>query len=868
MQQDLVIHNIFSQVAGKFPRQVIFQEQQGSLRKRFTYNEVENIAIRIAEFLVELGYKKGTAAVIILENSPQWGMIYLGIMYAGLTCVAVDCEATADDLINIFRDCRPVVIFTSAQIYREKIINTGLKAKRVIVDSRDFENIKAGQAGKILLPLVLPSDIASLIYTSGTTAKPKGVVLTQCNFCSNFRSIEQLNISSAKDNFISILPLHHTYAFMVTLLVPVLTGARITYAEGFKADELAGIIKQANVSILTGVPQLFSLIHRAVFEKIKNIPFCLRPFINPILRKKIRAKFGKDLRMLISGGARLEPKIGQDLSGLGFKVIEGYGLTETSPVVCFNPPQHPKFGSVGKPIPGVEIKIFRPDDNRIGEVFIKGANVMPGYFKQPELTALVKSEDGWFNSQDLGYIDEQGYLFLTGRKKDVIVLGSGKNIYPAELEEYYSQSPYIREVCVLEKINQQFGQEVKLLFAVVVPDFGYFRKKREVNIREKIRWELENLSSRLPVYKRIMGFEVDKQELPRTRLKKIKRHEIYQRFLGYDSVEKIVKPLPAAGDEVILQSEIAQKIIQYLSRQLNKSVNLGSLLELDLGIDSLGRVELGSGLESYLSLKIPQQLIDSVLTVRELIVSVEQIKAASTERLINPLQKTWGQILDSAVPVEVLNKIRINYGVLDMLLTGVFKCIFRCWFRLFFSLKISGREHIPSRGAYIFCPNHASYLDGFILFSSIPYRCAINLFFIGHAKIFEHPLIRWAIKIARLISIDPLTHLTESLQASRFVLERNKVICIFPEGARSIDANPQAFKKGVGILAKELNIPLIPVYIKGSDSAWPRTQSFPRSHPLHIIFGKPVLWQELGSDYEEIAAGLRKQVLKLKQHNG
>jgi long-chain acyl-CoA synthetase len=521
---------------------------------------------------------------------------------------------------------------------------------------------------------------------------------------------------------------------------------------------------------------------------------------------------------------------------------------------------------VGKPIPGVELRIRNPDESGVGEVLIKGPNVMQGYFRQPDLTAQVKSEDNWFNSQDLGYLDKQGYLFLTGRKKDVIVLSSGKNIYPEELEEYYMQSPYIKEICVFQKTQQQFGQEIGVLFAVIVPDFQYFLKTRGINIRGKIRWELENLSAKLPTYKRVMGFVISKEELPRTRLKKIKRYEVSAKYLGQIPQEEAEKPPIAPQDKDILDSEMAQKIIKYLSQQLNKRVDLDSHLEIDLGIDSLSRVELGLGLESLLLIRLPQELINSVLTVKELIINFQQLKHRAKET--RPTQagggeKTWEEILGSTPPQEVLRKIKLSFGFFDWVLNCIFNNLLKFVFRLLWGLEIRGREFIPSQGPFVFCPNHASYLDGFVLFASVPLSCAINLFFIGHAAIFEHPLVRWAIKIARLISIDPITHLTQALQASGFVLKGKKMICIFPEGSRSIDSNVQEFKKGVGILAKELNIPLIPVYIKGSHFAWPRTKRFPQIHRLRIIFGKPVYWQDLGSDYASITKGLRQAVLEL-----
>ena len=341
VQEDLVIHKLFNRVSARFADQVALQVREDSGWRRYNYKQVEILAKRVAIFLIEQGYHKGDCAVLILENSPEWGIIYLGIMFAGLTCVAIDSELSIDELDNIFQDCRPVVCFSTDDIFKEKInfvatqrsgavkerstdgVGSCGSPKAVVVDSEEFEKIKAQKSQQIPWPEVSGSDIASLIYTSGTTARPKGVTLSHANFCANFRSIEKLKICSSKDNFLSILPLYHTYAFMVTFLVPLLTGAKITYARSFKPEDLTALIKEAKITILVGVPQLFSLIHKAIFEKIKKIPFFFRPMIMPQVRKEVRSRFGRDLRFLVSGGARLEAQIGRDLSRFGFKIIEG-----------------------------------------------------------------------------------------------------------------------------------------------------------------------------------------------------------------------------------------------------------------------------------------------------------------------------------------------------------------------------------------------------------------------------------------------------------------------------------------------------------------------------------------------------------------
>ncbi len=888
MKQSCLIHTTFSQIAAALPEKIALQVVGDSYWKkctsgqveppdnltRFTYKEVEDKAKQIASFLIRQGYQKGACSALILDNSPEWSMIYLGLMYAGLICVAVDSESGLVDLEHIFCDCQPVICFTSSNIFKNKITdvnypmsvfagtnnaNMSQKMQVVLIDEEDFND---GHVQDLSWPQIQARDVASLIYTSGTTAKPKGVALSHSNFCANFRGINDLNLCFPDDNFLSILPLHHTYAFMVTLLVPLFSGAKITYAQSFKPEQLTQIIKEASVTVLTGVPQLFSLIHNRIVQKLAAIPPLIRFVSMPVIKRKIRKQFGERLRLLVSGGARLQPQVAKGLSGLGFKVIEGYGLTETSPVATLNPPHRPKFGSVGKALPNTQVKIANPDTSGVGEVMIKGDNVMLGYFKRPQLTAQVKSVDGWFNSQDLGYLDKDNYLYLTGRKKDVIVLSSGKNIYPEELEEYYNQSPYIKEICIFEKITQHLGYKTSFLFAVIVPDFEYFRQKQKVNITEHIRWELENLSAKLPAYKRVMGFTISKQELPRTRLRKVKRFEVTKAYSDWQTHSETKELRLSPEDKGILESTLAKAIIEYLSSRLGRIISLSNHLELDLGIDSLSRIELCADIEAILSMSIPQDLINRALTVKELILAIRDLNLEA--ELPKQQKKTWAQILNQMPPEDITAKIQLNPGPMGRFLTYAFSYICRFIFKVFFSLKVTGREFVPEEGPYIFCPNHASYLDGFLLFSSIRANCALKLFFIGHANIFEHFLIRWAIKIARLISIDPLTHLTQSLQAASFVLKEQKVICIFPEGVRSIDGNVQDFKKGVGILAKELDVALIPVCIEGTQLAWGRTKIFPRPYPVKITFGKPLNSQVLGNDPAAITEVLRQKVLELK----
>ncbi len=877
----LVIPELFREAVAKFPQNTALQAKKDNQWQKLTYKDLETGSLKVAEFLAGRGLHKGEFVVLMLENRPEWAVIYLGIMYAGLACVPLDAQLTNSEVSNLILDSGAKTLFCSRQIFDNKITPDIRKIlSRIIIldlkgaaggDCVSFDEIEKKSLAGIALPEQEEDAVASLIYTSGTTANPKGVLLTHKNICSNFMSISELNLFCRDDNILCILPLHHSYSFMVNLLAPLLMGAAVTFSPaGLKPQELTEVMKQTDVTLLAAVPQFFSVIYNSISSRIKKTPFFIRPFSMPFIRLRVKKGFAS-LRFMTSGGARLDPNIARGLLKLGLKITEGYGITETSPVVAFNPLRRVKLGSVGKPVPGVQVKINNPDRAGIGEILIKGPNVMKGYFKQPEATSAV-IQDGWFKSGDLGFIDKQGYVFITGREKEVIVLSSGKNIYPEELEGYFGQSPYIKEICILQKSEKKSGFNLDSLYAVVVPELDYFRQKNVVNIRAKIRWELENLSQKLPAYKHIMGFAVTNRELARTPLKKLKRYQIKEQYL------KNIRGEPAAKEAVfseedrrLLETGVAKKIIRYFSQRLKKPVSLDSHMEIDLGIDSLTQVELAIGLEELFSVKLPDEFFVQVSTVKEIILKISELIGRTGTVPVEAAPKEWGQILREQPREQVMEKIRLNPNAFDYFLVFIFKNLILFVFRLLWLLRIKGRGNLPARGPYIITPNHASFLDAFVVFCSLPFAASLNTYFIGHNYIFEYPLVKWTIKLARLLPINPNTNLVDAMQAAAYLLSKGKIVCIFPQGERSVTEQVGEFKKGVGILIKEMDVTAVPAYIRGSHQSWPRKSLVPRLCRLKIIFGRPASAQELASqnkepaldDYETIARGLREEVLKL-----
>jgi long-chain acyl-CoA synthetase len=905
MNEDPVIHKIFAQVSSRFSDRICFQVKKGSTWERWTYGQTEDLSLRIGAFLIGAGFKKGDFAAICLENRPEWAIIYLGIMAAGLTCVPLDPQLTEHEIENLINDCAAKIIFVSKDIFQAKNINkikTGLN--KIVILDLDIEKenligltqVRSTLSEGVAWPEVFSEDIASLLYTSGTTGTPKGVMLTHNNICSNFQSIDKLKLFSDNDNIMSILPLHHSYPFMVTLIAPLFCKVRITYTSSLRSDELLNLMRETGVTVLAGVPQLFYIFYTHISQEMKKIPSLARtPILGMIeilwqIRKlsginlskpalpKIHRPFGQALRFFACGGAKLNEEAARFLTKAGFTILEGYGLTETSPVVTFSPLKKQKIGSVGKVIPDVELKIDDPDSAGIGEVVIKGPNVMKGYYKRPDETSSVL-KDGWFYSGDLGSIDKEGYLYITGRKKEIIVLSSGKKIYPEEIESHYTKSPYIKEICVLGVGDA----EEERLTAVVVPDTDYCRKIGEVNINTKLRWELEGLSDGLAVYKRIKGYIIVKEELPRTRLGKIKRYEVKSKYLDELKGIKLkgaIEEIPTTDEDLRLFSSVTgRKIIEALNKhaKLERQIYPNDHLELDLGIDSLGRVELVIALEQILNSRIPDDLMAKVSTVKELIAEIEKL-GLSEEAHGGPASQIksrtlWKEILNEKPAEDITKKLCLAPNRMAILGALLFTEIIRFVFKMIWGLRISGTENIPRKGKCILCINHGSFLDGFIVVAAVPASLRKDLFFLGFRAYFELFLIKNLVRFLQVIPIDPGLHLMEAMQACAYVLRNDKMISIFPEGERTIDGNVQEFKKGIGILAKELNIALVPVCITGSYESWPRTKSLPRPCPIKVNFGRPFDFEELKKeglrlgakdDYEAVALSIREEVIKLK----
>jgi long-chain acyl-CoA synthetase len=503
--------------------------------------------IKLKNHLLGLGLKRGDKFAVVGENSPTWAISYLAIVRAGLVCVPIDRLLSDAEMLHILRNSESKgVICSDSYLDKIEVVKTELSNLEFVVPMSSIKKMK--KKDEVSVGEIDPNSLAVLIFTSGTTGTSKAVMLSHHNIISNLESIDQTIKVNENDTMVSIIPMHHTFEGTAGFLYPLYQGAAIYYPISLKPKDLLATMKEANVSCLIAVPLLFEkflgAVHRKVasaslptkvmFNAISGIGTIMKFLRNPLFARVRREMGLGNLRIACAGGAALTEKVAQGLELLAIPIIQGYGLTETAPVISVSPLEKPKNKSVGIPIPGVEVKIIEKDENGIGEIIVRGPNVMLGYYKNKEATDNVLKK-GWLYTGDLGWIDDEGYLYITGRKKSIIVTQTGKNIYPEELEDKMIKSQWVKEVLVIPRINPKTKKEA--ICALIFPDYELLEQysissnitMTKDDIESIFKDEIKKVNENLPVYKKITEFEIREEEFPKTTTKKIKRHMFVDR---------------------------------------------------------------------------------------------------------------------------------------------------------------------------------------------------------------------------------------------------------------------------------------------------------------------------------------------------
>ena len=780
--------------------------------KEYTYKDL----IREAKYISKvLGIEKGEKVVNFMENRPEFICSFFGIWNSKGVPINIDAGYTAEELEYILTDADPKVIMTSNKNLKVAEEAIKLSGKNIrIINCDEIKSPEDFEVDEYVIYSPEPEDIGVLLYTSGTTGKPKGVVLTFDNLMSNVDAIVEIKMATPKDRLLALLPYHHVLPLSINLLMAIHIGTLVVLIDELSASAILGALQKYKITIVVGVPRLWEMIHKGLMEKIKSSKIANLLFelckkvksvtLSKIVFKKVHQALGGNIRYLVSGGAKLDPNIMDDFKVLGIKVLEGYGLTETSPIIAFTRPDDVCIGTVGKTIPGVEVKIA--DD---GELLVKGRNVLKEYYNKPEATKEAKDENGWFHTGDLGKI-ENGYITIIGRKKEMIVLSNGKNINPIDIEnEIAKGSDLIKEIAVMEHNNH--------LLALVYPDFKLIKERSITNITETLKWDIiDSYNINAPAYRKILEIKIVKDEFPKTKLGKLRRFMLKDILKNLeDGGENAHKERPEDPES---KTREFQTLAQYIKEEKGENIYPDSHIEIDLGLDSLDIIQLNSFIEKTFGFKIKEEETVDLKVIKDI---CEYIRKNSKEYHLEKIN--WSEIL----------KESIGYPLPSSNMIWLTKIFFAPILKFYLGLKIKGIEKLSKEPRIIIC-NHESFIDAFAVQRLFKGDMLKNTYYFAIKKHFDKVGLRFMANHGNIILMDINENLKESLQISAEVLKEGKNLVIFPEGARTRDGKLQDFKKFFGILSKELNIPVTVLGIDGAYESMPFGSIFPRPAKIKL----------------------------------
>ena len=856
---------LFETSAKRHATRVAMRIERDGHQEQYTYADLRELATRAAGFFASQGIKPGDRIMLVSQNAPEWGMTYFGVLKAGATCIPVDPESSTGEIVNFAGAGNAAAIVVSpklAQDHPELI--TRLSAAGQAARLWTFDEVFAMPDEKTedervaLLPQrVHTQAVASLIFTSGTTGSPKGVMLSHRNFTSMVSMLSSVFDMTTKDGVLSVLPLHHTFEFSTGFLTPLSRGAQITYLPDLTSDALAKAIKNGHVTGMVGVPALWELLHRRIknrlYEKSDWIGKTADLMIkgNSWLRDKtplnlgqilfypIHEGLGGRIRYFISGGSALSEKIQKDFQGLGFTILEGYGLTEAAPVLTVTRPENGMLvGSVGRPLPGVEVKIASPDSAGVGEVIARGPNVMLGYYQNEDATrsALVER---WLYTGDLGRLDSDGNLYLVGRSKEIIVDTNGKNVYPDELEELYSNSPYIKELSILG-LPDGIGEKVACL---VVADDEYDIALSRADLKRRIEEHFREVSASLPYFKRVKVLQFTEIELPRTATRKVKRSEVVWIMQSLAQDQKAGRAT-IGRESTSDDSRWLVALVASISSRSIEEISAGTRLS-ELGFDSLMFVELATAIENAGgSISAPERF-NEVQDVRELIgIISRQANASQRPASTAPRTEPAKAETDDEIFVPSLVKSIGNKGV---------DVVQRLFYQRFLDARYEGQSNIPPHTNFIVAANHSSHLDMGLAKMALA-AAGKDLVALAAADYFFDNKYKRAYmeNFTNLVPMERTGSLRQSLRHARHYLDRGYNALIFPEGTRSMTGEMADFKPVIGYLALHSRIGILPVYLYGTFEAFPKGSRVIKSREVGARIGRLLSIEQL----EELTQGM------------
>ena len=802
------IPELFEACTKNHSGRVAMRIHRGGREERYTYADLRECVLRAAVFLTDRGFGPGDHLGLVGDNSPEWGMAYLAIARIGAVAIPLDRDLRREEMVRLLWSGDAKGLLVSDAHHRRHFAVAGRDARQVPFSVHPFERVfavgdEAREVRRIrALPrLPSPHAVASILFTSGTTGKPKGVMLTHRNFTTLVSKLLAVYDIGKEDGALSILPLHHSFEFTTGFLLPLSRGAQISYLEEIGPESLTRELKKGNTTCIVGVPALWDLLRRRILapfaDRSRRAEDLVTALIDaahllredtgvnvgPALFLPVHSALGGRIRYLISGASALSDRTWKTFRGLGFHIAQGYGLTEAAPVLTVTPPEGPvPVGSAGRALPGIEVRIVDPDASGVGEVAAKGPNIMAGYYGDADATAEVL-RDGWLYTGDLGRLDEAGHLFLVGRRKEMIVDSGGKNIYPDEIEELYRAPRLIAEMAVIGLPDGAAEQ----VAAVVVP------KDRSEAGRTRVRKHFRSVSSRLALHKRVKTLEFRNEALPRTATRKVRRGDLVRWLTDRRQAKATGTSRAAAAGSRLLE------LVASISERPAEEVRFSSSFA-ELGFDSLMYNELAAALESEFGEQVSPEALANMQTVGELAPLLGTRRSRRRARA-GARRRTRDDEIEIPPAVARLGR----RGLTEV----------QHWFyQRVLEPTFTGRAFIPAHTHFLVVANHASHLDMGLVKMALG-KAGDNLVALAAADYFFDNRVKRTFfgNFTNLVPMERRGSLRESLELAAAYLKRGHSVLVFPEGTRSRSGEIHKFRRGFAHLAFRCRVGVLPIQL-------------------------------------------------------
>ena len=875
----------------RWGKECVYVFPRGYRRERWSYSRVAAMAHQFARELSARGIGKGDAVLLWGPNCAEWVAVFLGCALCGVIAVPIDDAAQADFAWRV-----------STQVHTKLVLCARERAAAfkniACVNFADLATLVARHSASRFRPVeIQSSDTLEIVFTSGTTAEPKGVVLTHANVVGNLAPIETeirkyLRYERVVHpiRFLNLLPLSHVFGQFLGIFLPPLLGGTVVFSDSFNPTEVMATIRRERVSVLVAVPRMIESLkqkverdsalddlagcdgaeprHHAIgfhnasrfaadFARAKSQHFLRRWWTF----RDVRRQFGWKFWAMISGGAALDRETEEFWHRLGYAVIQGYGLTETTSLISLNHPFHTSRGSIGKVLPGREIKLA--DD---GEILVRGSGVASGYLSGQELQPVTRAEDeGWYRTGDLGAVDAEGNLFFKGRKKEVMVTPAGMNIYPADLEAALLNQPEVRD-CVV--VGLERGGNAEACAVVILRGPG-------VDAAAVVRRANQTLAE----YQRMRTWFVwPDQDFPRSSTQKARRNVIR------DAVEAAFAQRAAAGASesegarsTLPLAELIARVTGHPVPELATDANL----ETGLGLSSLERVELLGALEDRYQIDLSESRFAAAATVGDLEKLLQAGRSNSSAGDGNSVQRAAADGLQASFPSRSFHYPRwtLRWPTTWVRLATHYLLARPAVFLLGWP-RVIGRENLRGvRGPLLVISNHLADVDVGFIQTALPARLRNKLAAATGGEALEalrspgpergwlfriYDRVQWALGVA-LLNLFPLPRQSgfrKSFAYAGEAVDRGYSVLVFPEGRHTVDGRLLPFRSGIGLLANNLRIPILPMRIDGLFEVIQAGKKFAAPGRIRVLIGKPLQF-EPDTDPEEIARRLREAVENL-----